>query len=578
MATIVYLERIDEPGAKTVSTMGMQPGPIGGDGWSVVSEIPAARLLTSRHYAFWVTGKIANLRTSGAQPVSGLLQLCLGDGNGAKSPLQVVEIGAAETLPENEGIPFAFLLIFSASPTVVDPFWGPVWPGTAPLQLLGRTYWRNDAPAYAAQFDVVDLSWVWADLDAIPSGDQLVTVQTSAVALGASPWSNIAGSFNNAGGTGETWAHFFAVNYAPGVGTVPAIQFGSSTGLGLSGFVPHSGTSGRWGMGHRGTAVAGVQHHQGTFWVQTNAGATNLPGCRGYDRTVGAAATDVRRVAVLSIRLDNLPGVHWSTTDESQNLTDDTNALFGGLRRWPLELVGASRSVVPWVFATGAVERTGTARRAFGCWVDTDGWELPVFAMAATQTDGPHEAMASYGAGALGIGPSSPSIQYRARWLEAAFGGVHHNVRDIYFLTVFPVRDPDNAPPIIPGVGAPTAIVPGTESLSPASLSAPPVAPDVALGETPNWQRQSMRGISGYVRTWGIFVRPRRSFVLSWGPITAAQRDALLAFVKANVAWKITPPREAAIAVVPVSAMRWAQESAQTFRVDVDVAELVYTG
>lgn len=572
----VYLRRLDDQGAKTVSTMGLQPGPVGGDGWSVVAELPTARLESNHHYAFVVTGKVANIRRTGAAPVSGLIQLCLGDASGTKSPIQLVQIGAGETLAADEGLPFSFLLVFSSLPAVSDPVWGPVWPNSAPLQLLGRTWWRNDVPAYAVEFDVVDLCWVWADLDAIPATDQMVTVTTTPVSLTAAPWQNIASSINNAGTAGQTWAHFFSLLYDPGVGAVPALQIGSSTGVNLAGFAAKHGTGLRWGIGHRGTAVAGVRHHHGSFWVQTNAGATNLPSCRGYDRVAGAAATVVRRFACVSIRLDDLPGVAWNTTEVSANLTDQIATLFTGQRRWALELVGQQRSVIPWVFASGTVQRNGTARRSFASWVDTDGGEVPAYSLTGVKTEG-DEAVPSYSSGATGIGPTSPSIQYRARWLEQVFGGVHHDVRDIYLLSVFPVKDPDNLPPGIPSVGPPTAIVPGTEGLSPASLAAPPLAPDVSVGETINWRRQELRGSTGYVRTWGVFVRPRRTFTVSWGPVTAAQRDTLVAFLAANLAWKLTPPRETPIAVVAVGELRWEQSSGQTFRVDIEVAELVYT-
>lgn len=573
----VYLSRLDDPGAKTVGTMGLQPGPVGGDGWSVVAELPTARLESSHHYAFWVTGKIANIRRTGAAPVSGLIQLCLGDASGTKSPIQCVQLGAATVLGADEGIPFAFLLVFSSLPSVSDPVWGPVWPNTAPLQLLGRTWWRNDVPAYAVEFDVVDLSWVWADLDAIPATDQMVTVTTTPVTLGSTPWQNIASSLNNAGSSGQTWAHFFSLLYDPGVGVLPTFQIGSSTGVNLAGFTAKHGTSTRWGAGHVGTSVQGVRHHHGSFWVQTNSGATNLPSCRGYDKFSGSSGTVVQRFACVSIRLDQLPGVAWNSTDVSVNLTDQLSTLFTGQRRWPLELVGQQRSVIPWVFVTGTPTRTGGARRSFAAWVDTDGGEVSAFSLSGVVGDGLIDALPAYASGAAGIGPTSPSIQYRARWLEQVFGLVHHDVRDIYLLSVFPTKDPDNLPPGIPSVGAPTAIVPGTEGLSPASLPAPPIAPDVAVGEAINWQRQELRGSSGYVRTWGVFVRPRRSFQLSWGPLSVSQRDQLVAFLNANPAWKLTPPRESPIAVVPINELRWSQSSAQTFSVEVQVAELVYT-
>jgi hypothetical protein len=582
----VYLRRIDDQGAKTVSTMGLQPGPVGGDGWSVVAELPTARLEANHHYAFLVTGKIANIRRTGAAPVSGLIQLCLGDGSGTKSPIQLVQIGAGETLAAGEGLPFSFLLVFSSLPAVSDPVWGPTWPNSAPLQLLGRTWWRNDVPAYAVEFDVVDLCWVWADLDAIPATDQMVTVTTTPVSLTTSPsFQNVASGINSAGGAGQTWVHFWSLAYDPGVDVVPQFQVGNSTGLSLAGFAakhgggidPSTGLEYAIGIGHRGTNVAGVRMHHGSFWVQTNAGSVNLPSVRGRDQYTGPSSTVVRRFACISIKLDDLPGVAWNSTQSAPTLTDELSTLFLGLRRWNLELVGQQRSVNPWILATGTPIRTSSTRRSFSSWVDTDGGELPVYSLGAVTTDGFFESLPVVGSGAFGIGPTSPSIQYRARWLEQVLGGNHLDVRDVYVLSFFPTKNPDNLPPGIPSVGPPTAIVPGTEGLSPASLPAPPIAPDVAVGEAINWKREELRGSTGYVRTWGVFVRPRRSFQVTWGPLSASQRDQLVGFLNANQAWKLTPPRESAIAVVPIAELRWSQSSGQTFRVDLEVAELVYT-
>jgi hypothetical protein len=584
MAETVYLDRLDDPGRKTVSTMGQQPGPIGGEGWSVVSELPTARLQANRHYAFWITGKIGNIVTSGATPVSGLIQLCLGDAAGLKSPVQLVQFGASDVLGENEGIPFAFLLIFSATPSVVDPVWGATWPNASPLQLFGRTWWRNDTPAYVCSFDVTDLSWVWADLDAIPGADQLVTVATAPLSLPAFPsfgaWQNLASSINTPGAAGQVWVHFWSVCYAPGVGSVPAFQAGYATGLGHAGFTPRNGTGARFGYGHRGTNVAGVQWHHGAFWVEPQVGAPYLPAFRGRERLTGSTSTQVRRWACLSLRLDNLEALHYSSSTNEPGLTDEfASGLFVGPRRFPLELIGADRSFVPWVFATGIPDVVPPSRRAFGIWINADDNLLVAYTEQHEQTDGPDEAIACYASGSQGLGPTSLGVQYQTRWLDRDWNGLHNAVRDIYFLTVFPVRDPDNVPPGIPGVGAPVEINPGKEALGVGSLLDPPLQPDVATGETINWKREELVGATGYRRTWGVFTKPRRSFVLSWGPVSTAQRDALVSFLQANQAFRITPPREGAkVPVVPIRDIAYAQESAQTWRLDLEVAELVYTG
>lgn len=579
MAEVVFLDRLDDPGAKTVTTMGSQPGPVGGDGWSVVAELPTTRLQASHHYAFWVTGRIANLRVSGATPQTGLVQLCLGDASGTKSPVQLVQFGAADQLGEGEGIPFAFLLVFSASPAVSDPVWGPTWPNASNLQLLGRTWWRNDVPAYVVHFDVTDLCWVWADLDAIPSTEQLVTVTTTPVALGSGTgYTNLASSINTPGAAGEKWMHFWSACYQPGVGAVPAFQAGRATGLSLAGFEARNGTGGRLGYGHRGTATAGVQWHHGAFWAEAQDGAAYLPALRGRDRVAGAAPTQLLRFACLSIRLDNLQAVVVDGSALETNLVDDFAQLFTTNRRFPVELVGVGRSWQPWLFVGGIPELQVAQRRAIGIWTYSEFLELMAFSESHDQIQGPHEGVACYASGAAGLGVTSQGLQYKNHWLERAFAGLYHHVRDIWFACFFPVKDPDNAPPVIPGVGADVEIVPGTEGLGAGSLSDLPLQPDSAIGETPNWKRESLRGVTGYRRTWGVYDSPRRSWLLTWSPLSATQRDTLLTFLAANQSFRWLPPREsAAVALRQLGPAKYSQVDGPTWRVDLEVVELLHT-
>lgn len=579
MAEVVYLDRLDDPGAKTVSTMGSQPGPVGGDGWSVVAELPTARLQNNHHYAFWVTGRIGNLRTSGATPQSGLVQLCLGDASGTKSPIQLVQFGAADQLGFGEGIPFAFLLVFSASPIVSDPVWGPVWPNASALQLLGRTWWRNDTPAYVVEWDVTDLCWVWADLDAIPSTEQLVTVTTTQVALGSGAgYTNLASAINSPGAADEKWVHFWTACYAPGVGAVPAFQTGRATGRNLAGFVPKNGTGGRLGYGHRGTAVPGVQWHQGAFWAEEQDGAAYLPAIRGRDRVAGATPTQLLRFACLSIRLDHLQAVVIDGSAFELNLVEDFQQIFATPRRFPVELVGQARSWSPWMFVGGIPEMLVAQRRAHGIWTYSEAFEILAFSESFDQVQGPHEGVACYASGAAGLGVTSQGIQYKSHWFERSWGGLYHHVRDIWFVCFFPVRDPDNAPPVIPGVGAAIEIVPGAEGLGAGSLPDLPLQPDSAIGETPNHKREQLLGITGYLRTWGTGGKPRRSLVLTWSPLSTAQRDTLLAFLASNQSFRFMPPNESvAVPMRQLATAKYSQLEAQTWRVDLEVVELLHT-
>jgi len=576
MTQVVFLGYQFEDDVKTVATMGQQAGPPGGDGWSLVAELPTSKLQASTHYAFWITGKIGNIRRTGNVPVTGQIQLCLGDASGVKHPVHLVRIGAADIVAEYEGIPFAFMVVFSASPTITDPVWGASWGNTANMQLFGRTFWNTDTPAYAIQFDVTDLRWIWFNLDDIPSNEQLATVTTLPSTLTSTP-TFLDGSVNTPGSTGELWAHFWSIYYEPQSGT-PAFEVGAADGLAGANFVAKHGNGARLGIGPRGGALSNPRIALGSFWCEQQTQSTYLTGVRGRYRIAGIASQpgQFQRFACVSIRLDNLPMVYHDHTDFAANLTDEfPTALFFGNRRFPAEIPEQDRTWFPLMLCTGQVEFIQTARRAFGLWTDLDNGQIAGYTVSHEQQQGPHEGVPCLTMGGNTIGPGSLAVQYRNRWLERLSPQFHH-VRDVWFLTFYPVKDPDNAFPQVPTIGAPTAIIPGREGLSPGALPAPPFPPNFEVAEDAIGELEKLRGSTGYVRTWSVFQRVRRMFPLFWQPLTAAQRDTLVAFLEANIAMQVTPPHDDAIAAVRLSQPSWSQLSAQTFRVDVQVGELVF--
>lgn len=573
MPQIVYLDRLDDLGAKTVSSIGDQPGPIGGDGWVTISQIPTARLQSNHHYAFYVTGKVGNFVRNGATPAAGVVQLCLGDGAGTQHPSYLVEIGFNAVLGPTEALPFAFLVIFSASPAISDPLWGATWANTFPMQLLGRIYRRGDAAAYTGSFDVTSLVWMWADLDAIPSTDQFVTRQTGSTALGASYAHLAASPTVLPGASADMWVHFWAVHYEPGVGAVPAFQVGWSIDAAGSGFNATNGGGGELGLGHTGTFTLGVRHHLGGFFAEPKNGTNYFPAVRGRNLLGGSTW---KRFDVLSIRLTELGNVWVSSSPLELALTDWIFNYPTSHDFFPLEIPAEGRTWAPWTFAQGMP----SSSQPIDIWLDTNAGQLLWSSPTHLRMQQSEEQAPCYASAADGIGSGDPDVQYRLAFLErVAVLPSQKTVRDIYLVTFYPVKDPDNVPPDPSDVGPPVEIVPGAESLGTGSLLDPPLAPNVdQMTEVPETVRHHVRGATGYARSWTTFVAARRWFSLMWGPVTKAQRDSLFAFLRANRAFRITAPREStAIAVVQTSKVSARQIDVTRFEVRVDIAELIYT-
>lgn len=575
MTQVAYLERLDDRGSKTVDTIGTQPGPVGGDGWSVIAQLPTSRLQTNRHYAFWVTGKVGAIRFSGpGTPTAGILQIALGDGGGLVHPNYTLELGLAINLQAGEALPFAFLVMFDPAGLITDPLWGGVWNNVFPLQLVGRIYRRGDPATYSAAFEVSDLVWTWADLDAIPSTDQLLTRQNTPVGLPqqatAAP---IAQSINTVPAPdGDLWVHFWALSYKPQVGSFPTWEVGHVDSGTFTNFAARVGGGGSLlGLGHLGTNVYGVEVHLGGFWCAPRSGVT-MPALAGRDQPgLGPSpGTGFHRFDVLSLRLAALGNVYYSSDPEE--LAAATASLTDG-NFYPLEVPAEGRTWEPWTFAFALPVATATALDLV---LQTNTgetlWQPTALCTALlTQQGVPCMASAPHG-----LGSGNPGVQYRLRFWEPGNTGQARTVRDIYLLTVYPVKDPDNQPPDPLDVGDPLEIVPGTEGPGVGSLLDPPLAPNVGMPETGSMERHRIAGATGYSRGWPTWIGTRRAWPLTWGPVTEAQRDDLVEFLRAHRVFRITPQRDAPVAVVETSGVQWSQIDVVRWQVRVDVAELVY--
>lgn len=569
MPPIVYLDRLDDRGAKTISTIGDQPGPIGGDGWVTISQLPTDRLQAGRHYVFFVTGKIGGIQRSGSTPSAGIMQLVLGDSAGTQHLGQVIEIGFGSSLygPGN-ALPFALCVIFSS--TIPDPVWGPTWPNTFPMTLSGRIYRRGDPATYSGSFQVTDLVWTWADLDAIPSTDVLATRRSVTQALTSTAASLGVGPVALPGNPGDLWVHFYSIRYRPGVGAVPAFEVGINS---AGGFNVMAGGGGELGLGHTGTNVAGVVHHIGGMFAGPQLAASDTPEIRGRNAVTGTTTSFFDNFDVLSIRLTELQAAFVSASSIELGLTDWTARWPGSNRFFPLEIPAQGRTWAPWTFATGMPSSSSP----IDIYLDTNAGQSLWAPGSFTRMEQSAEQVPCYASAADGIGLGDPDVQYRLAFLEvSATAPTAKTVRDVYLVTFYPVRDPDNVPPDPSDPGPPVEIVPGAEGPGVGSLLDPPLQPNAQQAEQSEAEIERLRGATGYGRSWSTFLAVRGRWSLTWGPVTVEQRDDLMAFLRANRAFRVTPPRGSLSPVVQTSKPTWQQIDARRFEVQVDVAELVF--
>lgn len=566
MAAITYLDAIRRPGPHTVTGIGSQPGPVGGDGWQVVASLPTSALQSSHKYAFLVTGKVMSVTTSGATPVNGKLQVCLGDGSGLKHPDYCLEWPLSNRTQAREAIPFQFLVLFT--PTISDALWGASWPNTYALTLYARSFWNGDQPAYSASFQVAEVNIVWVDYQAIPTGDVAAEQFTTVTNLGTTQWNNLFLTAVPPGNAGEKWMHFCQVTYAPS-SCDPQFQFGSAGAGGFASFAAKIGTNGRWGMSPTGTAVL----HQGAFFWQVQPAATFSVGVRGYVSSP-TGSTSVRRFRVLSLRLDNLTDV---ITDGQAQVDSLATSLATGLdvAYWPVEVASANLVSQPCLFLHGIPQPP--TRTGYGIVITTELGTTLHFNLGEPVSS-PTQRMGDMAFSTQALGPSMPDVQYRNHWLGLTAPGLpfSYPVRDVFMVAGYFVANPDRVATVPARAAGELAVVPGAEGPLLASAVDLPTVQDAENGEDSGLDLHEIRGATGYSRRWPTFVQPRRAWSLRWSLGDAAAR-AMQDFLVANLTFRFQPTRESSkVVVMQTTRPTLEQQHGRTFVVSTEVIELLF--
>lgn len=264
MAETRYADLHLSPPSLRVQTVGTVQGPPLGDGWSLVTNLPAEKMPAGAgEYAVVVSGKIGDLLVSGSAPSSGVMQLCLGTTQNLRLPHMRVSQSLTIPMGAQEGVPFQFLLVVSAADP--DPVLGASFApaaGSNELVLWGRTYLNGDPQTYYAEFTVADVSWLWFDLARIPSSDVHFTEEAVGAILTKERF-KLRGLSPVIGATDETWLHFGNVWYEPRQHLAKAPRF--RMGLVPEGAAPISPSCTVSLVGGAGGARARFTASPGTF-------------------------------------------------------------------------------------------------------------------------------------------------------------------------------------------------------------------------------------------------------------------------------------------------------------------------
>lgn len=559
----------------TSPNTGAQPGPIGGDGWSVIGRLSKDKLIANRAYVFVVSGTICNIQRVGGQPINGLCQVALGDPSGLVHPGYCAELSVNWDTTYEQGQPFQFLVIFDPGYGIADPAWGARWPNTEDLCLYGRTYTNGDVQNYAVTFDVRGVSWLWFDIDVIDGTRHFVDQDWP-----TSPHVQVqAGGFQDwhlgpsmPGNAGEKWVHFVNLDFTPLSDSVNIyLQHGASTTPSMAGFVPKIGAR-TWGCRSRGpntgTAPRWPRMHFGSFCNQTRAAGSLYWGLRGNGEAL------LWRWRHFAIRLDEMPefnalsatGVVSTPPDYGPRQIVHEPPPMTGLIARPAYLA----SMTPTSYLPETTHKLQLRTRSGRLLWDG----FPIAKLSG-------EGVPVFGAAEFGLGPGDGPRYENLVWQEWPAPPSLYQIDDIEFLQVWLLKDPSIQPPDPYPTLDPVYIVPTREGADVGSLSDLPVEPSGSVAMEVEQPEAGTVGVTGVTRRWPLFTGPRRTWTIEWPALTGDEHADLDAFLRANVVFRWRPPQEsAAIAVIALGNPEWEMvDPANLIRSgSMRVAELVFTG
>jgi hypothetical protein len=559
--------------------------------WQQVDAIPLGHLPAgaSKRLALVVTGFVCQVRTVGATPERGVLEVCMGLTGGARSTFHRARFSLRhESLKTTlwAGMPFTFIMVQQSAgtgrPAISDPTFGATTnTSAAEFGLYARLNWNGDTPAYAASATepplVRDVRWFWADMDELEALDLVLAERDES---GALDWT----SSNAIGASSQSWCLLHATYMQPSP-TVPPpdLQHGAAR-------------SGAWVV--ESSARTNRPHPTGVptpteVPVVTTIGSmqrleTEVVEAFGRMRLTDQIASVVPVVqahTMLAIRVDlgltPQAGSYVASHGEATELYDGQP--WTPYSRHEVSAPAAPVGVLQLACATFQVlEPGGNGFRAHTALEDQGATYPSAFAYVE-------------GAASFGYQERIPVLDLQARTLpfEAVDEARLHFVR-FWFQNSGPFA-PASVTEISHAVfnrvhdqslSAPKWVIPTPIELSlhgegplVGALPSPPYPPIAATPvRVSGHEIGRIRARAGYSRTWPNWIKPRRVLALTWGPLAASHGAAVSVFLRENRNFALpTPGGGESVAVTQRTPFSESRLPDGRVELTTEVTELVFT-
>lgn len=614
MANEIWIKTLSSPSA---TSTGQGSGT--NDGWLTAATYPRSSLpqSTTQRLAVYVTGRVGITNYATGDPLfvpGGQIEVCLGLSSGLKSTKHRLKVPINGNVDiantpgvglTDRGLPFTFMLVQQASPSISDSDFGATLNTTAmgDLVLWARTYRNGDPASYWMSFDIFDTQWLVMDMDALAADSRVRAAEDTSTTSVDATVREVLTDGTNIGSATQKWITFAQVAYDSGVNNDFKLRIGYQTSSGATA----TGTlTTRLELGHSSgldTGLESPKSQQGGFFTHTIASGTQHMQMLGVHQLIHSSATTVTRAATLSIRVDDLgyfsqAAITTTTVGGFEGMLLEKGSAAGtppyngqspgyypvlmesatSTGTWhPIILAQSQTNLPPYYYGETTTKiqlRNGTG----GIVNEHEGWQHQLEGAFNVSTHGYQRSMNQLitQTTAMAEIAYSFSMDVRTRDIQTLFC-------DLQWPCMLMFHDTLNANNNTPTPKwtdlTPTPITITAEGPVVGSMNALPFAPDDSIQQTmEQMQFGEVKGTQGYRRTWPTWVKPRRGWSLTWNPLSEANATTLRTFLNANDSFAFTPPGySSAIPVMITSEVGSTIRSDGLESIRCEVTELLFT-
>lgn len=559
---------------------------IEGDGWRDLLTVPAGDLVAFHSYCFVVTGNHGNYVPGQGFGIvnAGVLQAEY-NGTYVADTLHRWDLSWGE-------------MVWPANPIYSQPFTilGTFTCGATPADFVVRGRCEDTGASPQASFYLEGLAVQVYDVTAWTGIQYLASALTGTLAdyfTGTlSPLLSLTSDLTH-GTPAKKWLLWYSIVLQAEDGNVNAASWLTTDAAQPKAYHVFANRSqanaqGSW-LGHspRGRTGYWHRHHVGSGRV-LEVDATGIrPTLWGADLWTAPNPTKPLAGKLLAIPLDGI-------ADEVHS--DYTSTYVGGAANWPpadspdYKQAGIETGVADTLRVLSIARGAFTAPSSFVCAfysaleVDSTRISPGPLGSLRTKARAVHEVQAMHRVGRYAADAGKHCLRHLL-WCDttepASFGTQLHDHQLLVLSTAagFGVSKP---PADL--IGPEVVLVPTKESVDVGSLPTLPIEPNVP----PTWEELDpafeFKTPTGRTVSWPLALEPRRRGELRWQGLEEADRDSLVAWLRARkdsgAAFAFTPPDvDAALPfVVDGSSFQWEHQSAGKYSVSIGAIELRYTG